>query len=303
MTVRLTENPCVCSGRTGDDVLFECADLNFGVVAETGQMLACRTCGSWRPDRFPTLETIGQAYQAYYTTADGGADDRPAGTGLRRALLGDYPMRGLPADADSVLDFGCGSGAYLRTVLATRPEVRAYGTDVLKSDQFPTQGPVWIDPADLPTLPPVAHVALGHVLEHLHDPITVLRDIAARLRPGGTIWIATPNARSVLLRGFTRWARDVDFPRHRLLFSAEQITHTLAEAGFVDVRITAAPRINALLNFRQCLRNLMHDPAISRAARMGQALAAATRFVSWLPLPARLRTAADSELIVRAVRP
>ena len=61
-------------------------------------------------------------------------------------------------------------------------------------------------------------MTLNHVVEHLHDPAGVLRRIAAILRPGGTLWIATPNLHAL---GHRRYGPDwlaLDPPRHLVLF-------------------------------------------------------------------------------------
>ena len=37
------------------------------------------------------------------------------------------------------------------------------------------------------------HVTVGHVIEHVHDPLEALRATHRVLRPGGRLWIGTPN--------------------------------------------------------------------------------------------------------------
>jgi 2-polyprenyl-3-methyl-5-hydroxy-6-metoxy-1,4-benzoquinol methylase len=41
------------------------------------------------------------------------------------------------------------------------------------------------------------NIILGHVLEHVDDPVLVLRHIKGFLKPGGLIFAAVPNARSI----------------------------------------------------------------------------------------------------------
>ena len=41
------------------------------------------------------------------------------------------------------------------------------------------------------------NIVLGHVLEHVVDPVALLRQVTGWLNPGGTIFAAVPNARSL----------------------------------------------------------------------------------------------------------
>jgi 2-polyprenyl-3-methyl-5-hydroxy-6-metoxy-1,4-benzoquinol methylase len=42
-----------------------------------------------------------------------------------------------------------------------------------------------------------ANVVLGHVLEHIIDPVALLREVASWVQPGGKIFAAVPNAASI----------------------------------------------------------------------------------------------------------
>ncbi len=305
MEVILEPNPCICGDATGGTVLFECEDHNFHATDQTSTFVRCPTCRSLRPAEFPTDATLGNAYRQYYTTGEGSNApslarrilDLVGGERLRR-----YALRDLPDGARSVLDFGCGSGAYLQAAKTARPALSAYGTDVLKSDRFPAQEMAWVDGDDLPALPPVDYVTMGHVLEHLRDPVGTIGQLALRIAPGGSLWIATPNADSFLIRSFGRWARDVDFPRHHLIFSRERLTKVLIDNGFEAVTFRAPPRVNALMNMVQCLGNLWRDPRAKPVRKLATTARALFALAIFLCKPAGIRTAADQEIVASATR-
>jgi SAM-dependent methyltransferase len=112
-----------------------------------------------------------------------------------------------------VLDVGCANG-YLGEALAERGyEVTGIEKPGLASDTFPRS--VELIEADIdygvPTLGLFDYVLCADVLEHLHDPPAVLRDLRGMLKPGGRLLVSLPNSghlyfRLKILSG--------DFPKH-----------------------------------------------------------------------------------------
>jgi 2-polyprenyl-3-methyl-5-hydroxy-6-metoxy-1,4-benzoquinol methylase len=79
-------------------------------------------------------------------------------------------------------------------------------------------------------------VTLSHVLEHLHDPAALLHAVQRLLKPGGVVFIDTPNIDS---RGARRWGSDwrgLETPRHLLIFSRVALLDMLRTAGFVGIQ-------------------------------------------------------------------
>jgi SAM-dependent methyltransferase len=80
-------------------------------------------------------------------------------------------------------------------------------------------------------------VVMFHVLEHLPDPLAALRDIAGRVKPGGTIILGVPNIASWQARFAGRSWMHLEVPRHLGHFSPEAIERALEASGFRLVRI------------------------------------------------------------------
>jgi SAM-dependent methyltransferase len=96
-------------------------------------------------------------------------------------------------------------------------------------------------------------VTLSHVLEHVADPVGLLRAARAVLRPTGTLWLVTPNLDARAHRRFgDRWVH-LDPPRHLALFNAEALELALAEAGF-DTLATPASASGTISSFAQSWR-------------------------------------------------
>jgi SAM-dependent methyltransferase len=106
--------------------------------------------------------------------------------------------------------------------------VRAKG---LSCAQAPT-GPETFEPGSFDV------VTAFEVVEHVGDPRAEATAIAAALRPGGLLYLTTPNFDSLsrrLLRG--RWSV-VSFPEHLSYFTPTTLRSWLARAGFEPVAVT-----------------------------------------------------------------
>jgi 2-polyprenyl-3-methyl-5-hydroxy-6-metoxy-1,4-benzoquinol methylase len=85
-------------------------------------------------------------------------------------------------------------------------------------------------------------ITLNDVIEHLTDPLGALRRLHALLKPGGLLYLVTPNVRSLsarLLRG--RWwgLR----PAHLYYFAPDTLTAMLGKAGLEVVLLKSYGRI------------------------------------------------------------
>ena len=132
---------------------------------------------------------VGNAAEHYATVA--GEESQTSPLIIREALrrwLRDQPIEG------PVLDVGTGIGSNLRLIAEN---YKGFGSDIsataakIATDIAPT---VAADGAALPfATGSFGAVVCTEVLEHTDDPSLVLREIARVLRPGGSVYITTPN--------------------------------------------------------------------------------------------------------------
>jgi SAM-dependent methyltransferase len=254
-------NSCPCKSKSGASVVFEAIDYNFSTTEKVGTIMKCLNCGCLFPGIFPNPSTLSEAYTIYYTS------DVQTRKSLVKSLFNSlrkaYLDRHVGQETRRVLDFGCGSGAFLKHLHGSRPSVILFGYDPYP----PKEG------ADLPFTfvtrdelknsgAAYDYVTLGHSLEHLLNPDDDLDLIQHVLAKGGTLWIATPNADSFLTKIFGKHSRDVDFPRHKTVYSKKCIESILIRRGF-EVTFLKSSRLNSFLNFVSCLKNVSNDDKVN----------------------------------------
>jgi SAM-dependent methyltransferase len=88
-------------------------------------------------------------------------------------------------------------------------------------------------------------VALVDVIEHVPSPKTVLKEVARVLKPGGAVYLVTPDMKSLTSRLMGRywWALR---PGHIFYFDAGTLKRTLEAAGFEVVHTSSYGRIFTL---------------------------------------------------------
>jgi SAM-dependent methyltransferase len=126
-------------------------------------------------------------------------------------------------------------------------------------------------------------ITLWDVLEHVPDPLGVLRLSYRLLRPGGVLVINTPNLESLDARLFRAYWIGYELPRHLYVFSRRTMLALLAKAGFrvAETRCLYGSHAAAMTSVSFWLRAKVKDKR--RLARLEPVLFA--RPVRLLTLP------------------
>ena len=141
----------------------------------------------------------------------------------------------LPAGGGRLLDVGCGNGGFLLLALQAGWQVEGLDFDAGAVQAARARG-LDVHHGGIEVLSERSAcydvITLCHVIEHVHDPIATLHALYALLKPGGVLWLDTPNLGSLgALRFGPHW-RDLDPPRHLILFTPSSLTSSLIAAGF-----------------------------------------------------------------------
>lgn len=166
---------------------------------------------------------------------------------VKRALDCEYRhLPRLPKGGGMLLDVGCGDGSFLRlantcgwNVVGLDPDPKAVvnaagmGITVHEGgiDKFNADSNLF----DV--------ITLNHVIEHVRDPIKLLRSAHRLLKPGGTLYVETPNRGSFGAQMFGESWRGLEPPRHLVIFNQESLRIALRSVGFGPPLFIARPGI------------------------------------------------------------
>jgi SAM-dependent methyltransferase len=155
-----------------------------------------------------------------------------------------------------LLDVGCGDGLFLVRMRELGWEVQGIEPDrAAASVAQSVHGlPVLTSAIEEASLAESSFdvITLGHVIEHVYDPVAVLRRCGRLLKPGGTLVVVTPNARSLGARWYSSWWRGWEIPRHLYVFSPDTLQESAERSGLeIDgLRTTARSVFHMLPDIR-----------------------------------------------------
>jgi SAM-dependent methyltransferase len=294
-------NNCICNAKGKRSKLFECNDLNFKTTEISTELFQCQNCSSIFPGIFPSQETIGEAYQKYYTIDTNKNLIKIFISKLINLIRINYVYRNINYNNRRILDYGCGSGKFLITIHKKYKLIKLFGTDLLKPNHLNENLINWIDLRELfkSYKQNFDWITLNHVVEHTHNPENLLLNLKGLLTIKGGLWISTPNANSILLNYFGKFSRDVDFPRHRIIFSKYKLQSMLEGLGY-QVEFIVPPRINLLFNLSSCVNNLLKNKELKKYQKLLILLKAITYIVVHNIQSSKKREKSAPELIVVA---
>lgn len=217
-----------------------------GARIDGGRWVECPECEAVFLSPAPDAAALSAFYSTYY------GDYRKLQTPSLDALesmaregrfdpLTEFALHTAGPSARTFADVGCGQGARLVTLrargatLVTGSEMdaeaasfasRQYGITVHHGSA--TEIPVPAGGFDV--------VFLSEVIEHVLDPVGLLRDCARLVAPGGWLCLSTPNG-AVRHRAGPSWAQlrlDLD---HLTAFNDASMRRALRDAGLVPVEV------------------------------------------------------------------
>lgn len=236
----LTECPLCGSGKA--DLHLKLKD--YFLTKENFEILRCKRCGLLYTWPHPTGDSVGKYYKS---------DDYLSHNENRKGLIpffynivkqlnmaGKLRMATNRTQGRRLLDFGCGTGDFLR--FAQQRDYLVTGADIfpevcnLASKKL---GKQVVNPDDVFNLPDSSFdiITMWHVLEHICNLKLLAGQMERLLAVGGRLVVALPNYQSYDARYYKdKWAA-YDVPRHLNHFNLQSLKAVFAATSlqFVDV--------------------------------------------------------------------
>ncbi len=205
-------------------------------------VLSCPECQSYYLSPQPTADYLNEAYSASYY----GEGEQKFKGAIQRGIHYFIARRARKLNAligknAKVLDIGCGSGYFLKSMLENG-EIEAHGIELPgKSAERAARIPDIhlkvgrLEKTDFPEAY-FDMVTLFHVFEHLDQPAETLTNIAQIVKKGGYFYLSCPNIsswQSQLFKG--KWFH-LDPPRHLFLMPPTAIKRHMKALGFTLVK-------------------------------------------------------------------
>jgi SAM-dependent methyltransferase len=243
----------VCGGRRVLPVV-RAPDFEYQCRPGEWSLVACEGCGHVFIDPIPAVGEIGSLYPAWYYTVNPKSPIYMEGAVVEGKMVKDAEAlhrRLGHRRIRSVVDIGGGNLTRLiklKEVLGrgvggeSRSEVEAICLDLqfdaAVSRQAESAGLRCVTgnvETDLSALRDGGHdlILMRQLIEHLRDPRAALKQVYAKLAPGGVLVVETPNRGGWDYRLFRgRYWGGYHIPRHFHLFSLEALARLLGESGY-----------------------------------------------------------------------
>ncbi|MEK7630440.1 MAG: class I SAM-dependent methyltransferase [Patescibacteria group bacterium] len=208
-------------------------DLLYKTTQNSFTLVTCNRCGfaylNPQPEPFEMNNFYPDNYRPHQTkTVDGRVYTLPKESTRR------------------VLDVGCGWGDLLLELAQKYPTWALYGVDF--DERAVHQAQQYGFPVSYGSVNDAKYendffdeIYMNHVLEHVHDPSSMIKEINRILKPGGTLHVLIPNFRSLSRMLFRQYWYHIDSPRHLYHFTPRTLTRMLKENGFAEVHTSFVP--------------------------------------------------------------
>lgn len=203
-------------------------------------LVKCLDCGHGQLAAFPDAEDLSEGY-ATAESADYLHEEAGQRTTARAALERVQRYAG----PGRLLEVGCWVGFLLDEARSRGWEVMGIEPSTFASAYARDHLGLDVRTAELFDVEPERGlfdaVVLADVIEHLPEPGAALDRIASLVRPGGVLYLALPNAGSLVARASgRRWWSVI--PTHMHYFTRKSLTELLARHGWEVLEVGTAPK-------------------------------------------------------------
>ncbi len=267
--LRMEATACCLCGRSPGEPVGGGRDFEYHTSPDEFFAVRCMGCDVVYLDPRPTEEELGRIYPDNYHAYDFDAAEFGFIYKTRRKLEARRVMAALgelPEKA-RILDIGCGDGFHLdliREFGSSTWEVEGVDIDERAVEAARDRGLTVhagvVEKLDLPQGTFDAALMIM-VVEHVADPLLLLKSALRLLRPGGRLVVVTDNTGSPdFTLSHRRYWGGYHFPRHWYLFSRRSLQSLGRSAGFELDRIET---IVSPVNWVYSVHNWLDDHGAS----------------------------------------
>ncbi len=234
----------VCDAEVTSKAVEWLSDRRKGLVG-TWKVAKCHRCNALFLDPAPSDAELTEYYRAYTQESEvvlqaGVGSTKPTLRRVYHWLSGDVDPRDFVVvpTGGKVLDFGSGGGTYLSFFHARGVDIVGAEISDVMIAACTQAGLQMHRVASFDEIPfpdeEFDVVYLMQVFEHLRGPRRFMQELSRVLRPGGTLYLAVPNASSGWRRVFGKyWVSGWFAPFHLVHYSRDSLTQLAEEFGLV----------------------------------------------------------------------
>ena len=219
--------PCPLCGSSRYARLFQRRDLTHEVTDTAFDVVRCRACSFVFVNPRPSPAEIGLYYPPDFYEVE--ATPQSLLASKAETLAARVRVIGQLAPG-RLLDVGCQKGEFMWVMQQRGWQVDGVEFSTLPPNVFDL--PIFRGTLEEAPYAPASFdlVTLWAVLEHVHDPVALLRSVRRLLKPAGRAFVLVPNFNSIP----GRFLRHDDVPRHLVMFTKKTFA---AAARHADLRV------------------------------------------------------------------
>ncbi|MFN0188041.1 MAG: class I SAM-dependent methyltransferase [Bacteroidia bacterium] len=197
---------------------------------EIHRLVKCDRCGFVFMERIPTEEELNAHYKLYsYTNS---SEVSPLTIQSFQLLLDEMEKY---REMNTIVDVGCGKGWFL--LEARKRGWNVYGTEFSdEAIKICKANGIKMEKGDLSNLSfgkvKFDVVFSSEVIEHVNTPAGQFKNMYSILRPGGLLYLTTPNFNCYLRHIYKANYNIIEYPEHLGYFTKKTMHFGLTNAGF-----------------------------------------------------------------------
>lgn len=240
-SLSIEETTCPMGCAAGDSEVLRARD-ELHQLPGLFRLVSCRRCRLMRLDPRPTAEALAQYYPGDYAPHQASEGLPVASSPNWRARVRkmlDSRSSDVPSMKPGVLlEVGCGNGSFLAQMKAKGWEVEGieaspHAVEMARQRQLDVR----LESAESIELTRSYDLIVAFMaIEHLHDPLSVLRRLRDAVSPDGRLVVSVPDAGSWEFRLFRSHWYALQLPTHLYHFTPKSLRALLERAGWLVER-------------------------------------------------------------------